>query len=212
MMTLFITFEGVEGSGKSTQAAMLSGRLVSEGKPTILTREPGGTSLGERISQLLKWSDETDHIAPLAEVMLFNASRTELVTSVIRPALASGKTVVCDRYIDSTLVYQGNGRGLPGSTIKAVNSIAIQGLMPNLTFLLDLPVDDGMERKKGLKADRFEKENLYFHRRVRDGYLALSATEPSRWVVIDATLSKDRIAGLIWQKVIETLNQQTKTQ
>jgi dTMP kinase len=199
-MTLFITFEGGEGSGKSTQAATLFERLRADGHDAILTHEPGGTNLGEKITHLLKWSED-EPIYPLAEVMLFNASRAELVSRVIKPALASGKMVVCDRYVDSTLVYQGQGRGITISTVRAVSNIAIQGLMPDLTFLLDMPFDRGMERKKGTKADRFESENPDFHRRVRDGYLALASAEPSRWAVIDASLSKDEIAALIWDRV-----------
>ncbi|XUX01364.1 MAG: dTMP kinase [Dehalogenimonas sp.] len=203
-MSLFITFEGGEGSGKSTQASALSERLNTSGIETLHTHEPGGTGLGEKITQLLKWSED-ERISPLAEVMLFNASRAELVSRIIKPALASGKMVVCDRYVDSTLVYQGYGRGLAVSTVKAVNSMATQGLMPDLTFLLDLPVDEGMGRKRGTKADRFEKESTDFHRRVRDGYRALAATEPSRWVVIDALLPKEDIANIIWNKILAAL-------
>ena len=203
-MSLFITFEGGEGSGKSTQSKILFERLGTEGKKAILTHEPGGTDLGEKITQLLKWGED-EHICPLTEVMLFNASRAELVSRILKPALSAGKIVVCDRFIDSTLVYQGYGRGLNASTIKAVNSIATQGLMPDITFFLDLPVDDGLSRKRGTKPDRFEKENLDFHRRIRDGYLALAATEPSRWMVIDALLSKEMIADTIWDRIQKAL-------
>ena len=199
-MSLFITFEGGEGSGKSTQAMILFERLKAARKESILTHEPGGTGLGEKITHLLKWGDD-EHICPLAEVMLFNASRAELVTRILKPALSEGKIVVCDRFTDSTLVYQGYGRGLNPGTVKAVSSIATQGLMPGITFLLDLPVEDGLLRKQGTKADRFEKESIDFHRRVRDGYLALAATEPSRWVVVDASKPKHQIAALIWDKV-----------
>jgi dTMP kinase len=203
-MSLFITFEGGEGSGKSTQSKILFEHLKAAGFEVVLTHEPGGTGLGENITQLLKWSED-EHICPLAEVMLFNASRAELVSRVIKPALASAKIVICDRYVDSTLVYQGYGRGLTISTVNAVNAMAIQGLMPDITLLLNLRVDDGMDRKRGTMPDRFEKESLDFHRRVRDGYLALAATEPSRWVVIDAALPKEAIADLIWNKIQEAL-------
>ena len=209
-MALFITFEGGEGSGKSTQSIVLFEHLNADGKEAVLTHEPGGTGIGEKITHLLKWSED-GRISPLAEVLLFNASRTELVSRVIKPALVGGKIVVCDRYVDSTLVYQGYGRGLTASTVKAVNAIAIQGLMPDLTFLLDLPVDDGMWRKRGTKADRFEKESLDFHRRVRDGYLTLAATEPNRWVVLNASLSKDVIADIIWNKTLAALERHTST-
>ncbi|APV44326.1 dTMP kinase [Dehalogenimonas formicexedens] len=203
-MSLFVTFEGGEGSGKSTQAGILAERLATAGLKAVLTHEPGGTGLGEKITQLLKWSED-EHISPLAEVMLFNASRAELVSRIIKPALASGKVVVCDRYVDSTLVYQGYGRGLTVSTVKAINSMAAQGLMPEITFFLDLPVDEGARRKFGTKADRFERESTDFHRRVRDGYRALAATEPSRCVVIDALLPKDEIANIIWNKTLAAL-------
>jgi dTMP kinase len=199
-MSLFITFEGCEGFGKSSQAKTLYQRLETEGNPSVLTQEPGGTVVGEKISELLKWS-ESDAICPLAEVMLFNASRAELVSRVIKPALSTGLVVVCDRYVDSTMVYQGYGRGLNLSTVRAINTIATQGLMPDLSILLDMPVEKGMERKHGMKADRFEKEGLDFHRKVRDGYLTLAAAEPGRWLVVDASLPKEKIASIIWEKV-----------
>ena len=204
-MSLFITFEGGEGFGKSSQAKTLNERLKAEAYDAVLTQEPGGTDLGQEIARLLKWSDG-EAICPLAEVMLFNASRAELVTRVIKPALATGKVVVCDRYVDSTLVYQGYGRGLNLSTVRAINAIAIQGLMPDLTFLLDMPVEKGMERKHGMTADRFEKEELNFHRRVRDGYLVQAAAEPNRWLVVDASLPQSEISSIIWDRVEKALD------
>ncbi len=206
-MSLFITFEGGEGFGKSTQAKALAARLKSGGYEVMLTQEPGGTGLGEKITELLKWSDDGD-ICPLAEVMLFNASRAELVTRVLKPALAAGTIAVCDRYADSTLVYQGYGRGLNLSTVRAINAFACQGLTPDLTILLDMPVEKGMERKHGTKADRFENEGLDFHRRVRDGYLSLAAAEPRRWLVIDASLPQAQVAALIWERIKKTLDSQ----
>jgi dTMP kinase len=199
-MSLFITFEGCEGFGKSSQSKILFDRLRAEGRQAILTQEPGGTDLGVEVARLLKWNIQ-EAICPLAEVMLFNSSRAELVSRVIKPALSSGQVVVCDRYADSTLIYQGYGRGLSLPVIQAVNTIAIQGLMPDLTVLLNMPVEIGMERKAGQKADRIEKEGIDFHRRVRDGYLTLAAAEPQRFLVIDASLSKDAIAAQIWAKV-----------
>jgi dTMP kinase len=204
-MSLFITFEGCEGSGKSTQTAALFERLKAEGRDAVLTHEPGGTELGEKITQILKWSTD-ESICPLAEVMLFNASRAELVSRIIKPALGAGKIVVCDRFVDSTLVYQGQGRGLTMSTVRAVSTVAVQGLMPDLTILLDLSEEKGMERKHGTQADRFEKESLDFHRRVRDGYLGLAAAEPSRWLVVDASLAKDKIASIIWDRVKKAIH------
>ena len=206
-MSLFITFEGGEGFGKSTQAKKLGERLKAEGLEVMQTQEPGGTGLGENISELLKWN-EGDAICPLAEVMLFNASRAELVTRVLKPALASGTIVVCDRYADSTLVYQGYGRGLSLSTVRAINAFACQGLSPDLTILLDMPVEKGMERKHGTQADRFEKEGLDFHRRVCDGYLVLAAAEPQRWLVIDASLPQPQVASLVWDRVKKAIDSQ----
>ncbi len=138
--------------------------------------------------------------------MLFNASRAQLVNEVIKPSLKSGKVVVCDRYADSTTAYQSYGRGLDLALVKAVNEAAIQGVRPDLTILLDLPVEKGLARKKGNKPDRFEQEDTAFHRRVRQGYLELAKAEPDRWLVVDAAQSKDKIAEIIWQKVSQLLS------
>ena len=140
-------------------------------------------------------------ISPMAELLLFNASRAQLVTELIRPSLESGKVVICDRYADSTIAYQSHGRGLDPVTVKAVNEAAVQGMVPDLTILLDIAAGDGFARKKGQKPDRFEREAAGFHRRVRDGYLKLAEKEPERWLVIDAHQSKERIEQIIWEKV-----------
>ncbi|MCD6452762.1 MAG: dTMP kinase [Dehalococcoidales bacterium] len=203
-MSLFITFEGGEGSGKSTQSRILYEKLAGLTLPAILTHEPGGTSLGSQLKNWLKWIDDKD-IPPLTELLLFNASRSQLITEVIRPNLKSHKVVISDRYADSTIAYQGYGRGLDLATVKAVNDIATQRLKPDLTVLLDIPVNDGFTRKKGDKHDRFEQETLAFHQRVRKGFLKLAQQEPSRWLVIDATQSKDKIAQIIWQRVNQCL-------
>ena len=199
-MSLFITFEGCDGFGKSSQAKILADRLAVNGYQVLLTQEPGGTELGIEITRLLKWSRHAT-IGPLAELMLFNASRAELVNTVIKPALVAGKIVVCDRYIDSTVVYQGYGRSLSLSTVKAVNAIASQGLIPDLTILLDMPVEKGQERKHLQQADRFEQEKFDFHQKVRDGYLALAQEEPSRWLIINAAQPLQKIADTIWEQV-----------
>jgi dTMP kinase len=199
-MSLFITFEGGEGCGKSTQSKLLNNRLKKLAIPALLIHEPGVTTLGKRITRLLKWSQDIN-ITPLAELLLFNVSRTQLVTEVIKPDLKKGINVICDRYADSTTAYQGYGRGLDLSIVKAANDIATQGLTPALTILLDIPAEEGMARKKGIKPDRLEKESLAFHRRVRAGYLKMVRAEPERWLVIDATQSKKAIAGIIWQRV-----------
>lgn len=203
-MALFITFEGGEGSGKSSQAGALYRRLGKLAIPVLLTHEPGVTPLGKKIARLLKWAQELD-ISPAAELLLFNASRAQLVTEIIRPGLASGKVVICDRYADSTTAYQGYGRGLDLGTVAAVNGTGRLGLLPDLTFLLDVPVEAGLARKGGKRRDRFEGENKAFHQRVRAGYLALAAEEPERWLVIDALKSKEEIAGIIWKAVRKLL-------
>lgn len=203
-MSLFITFEGGEGCGKSTQSWLLYRRLLRLAIPALLTHQPGVTALGKKISRLLKWSDNLN-ISPLSELLLFNASRAQLVTEVIKPNLEKGTTVICDRYADSTTAYQGYGRGLDLATVAAANRIGTQGMAPDLTILLDIPVEEGLARKKNKKSDRFEIENLSFHQRVREGYLKLAAAEPKRWLVVDAAKSKDEVAGIIWQRANKLL-------
>ena len=203
-MPLFITFEGGEGSGKSVQAKALYRRLLKAAIPVVLTHEPGVTALGKKVARWLKWGQDMD-ISPMAELMLFNVSRAQLVTEVICPNLEDGKVVICDRYADSTTAYQSYGRGLDLTMVRAVNNAAIQGLNPDLTILLDMSVEAGLARKSGKKQDRFEQENIAFHRRVREGYLKLAADEPERWLVVDATQSKEKIAQIIWQKVSQLL-------
>ena len=204
-MSLFITFEGGEGSGKSFQSNVLLKLLTREEIPAIQTREPGGTPLGEDITKCLKW--QTSPISPLAELLLFNASRSHLVETVINPALEEGKVVICDRFTDSTVVYQGYGRQLDMETIEKINALATGGLKPDLTILMNILPGIGLARKRGQKRDRFEKESLTFHNRIRRGYLELAAKEPDRWLVIDAGKSKQDIAREIWQKVRELLKQ-----
>jgi dTMP kinase len=199
-MSLFITFEGGEGSGKSVQAKALYRRLSKLAIPAVLTHEPGVTSLGRKVARWLKWGHEIN-ISPVAELLLFNVSRAQLVTEFIHPNLESGKVVISDRYADSTTAYQSYGRGLDLAMVRAVNSAATQGLKPDLTVLLDIPVEIGLARKGGKKRDRFEQEDIAFHQRVREGYLKLAASEPVRWLVVDAALPKEKIAEIIWQKV-----------
>ena len=199
-MSLFITFEGGEGSGKSVQARRLYRRLLLLAIPVHLTYEPGGTSLGKKLRHWLK-SVDSPVISPMSELLLFNASRAQLVDEVIKPGLGKGEVVICDRFADSTIAYQGYGRGLDLETVKLVNNAATVGLKPDLTVLLDLPVDDGLCRKGAVKTDRFEQETIAFHQKVRDGYLKLAASEPERWLVVDAAQSKEKIAQVIWQQV-----------
>jgi dTMP kinase len=198
-MSLFITFEGGEGCGKSSQARALYRRLSRLAIPVVLTHEPGGTPLGQKISRCLKW--EKADISPLTELLLFNASRAQLVAKVIQPNLKNGKTVICDRYADSTTAYQSYGRGLDLEIVKTINNAATQGLEPDLTVLLDISAETGLARKIARKQDRFEGEDITFHQRVRDGYLKMAANDPERWLVIDASQPKRKIAQIIWQRV-----------
>jgi dTMP kinase len=204
-MSLFITFEGGEGSGKSVQAKALYRKLSRLAIPVILTHEPGVTSLGRKITRWLKWGKDMG-ISPMAELMLFNASRAQLINEIIKPGLRSGKTVICDRYADSTIAYQSYGRRLDLDVVKAVNETAIQGIRPDLTILLDVPVEKGLARKKGDKPDRFEQEDIDFHQKVREGYLELARAEPDRWLVVNAEQTRGGIAGIIWERVSQLLS------
>ena len=203
-MALFITFEGGEGSGKTLQARALYRRLSRLSIPVLLTHEPGGTRLGNRLARCLKWSGDTG-ISALSELLLFNASRAQLVTEVIRPALKEGKVVICDRYIESTIAYQGYGRGLELEMVRAINDTATQGLKPDLTVLLDIAIGEGLARKVDKGRDRFEQEAVAFHQRVREGYLRLAADEPERWLVVEASQSKAKVEAAIWQRVSQLL-------
>ncbi len=206
-MALFITFEGGEGCGKSVQAKALYRRLSQSAIPALLTHEPGGTPFGNKIGRWLKWAQDKD-ISPLTELLLFNASRAQLVNEVIQPNLEEGKVVICDRYADSTTAYQSYGRGLDLEMVKAVNNAATQGLQPDLTVLLDIAAEKGLARIKARRRDRFEQENITFHQRVREGYLKLAANDPERWLIVDATQSKEKIAQIIWQRVSQLLPSQ----
>jgi dTMP kinase len=202
-MALFISFEGGEGCGKSVQARRLYRRLYKLAMPSLLIHEPGVTSLGKKIARLLKWTQDVD-ISPTAELLLFNTSRAQLTAEVIKPGLEMDKIVICDRYADSTTAYQGYGRGLDLSVVAIVNRIGTLGLIPDITFLLDMPVEEGLARIKAGK-DRFEAESINFHQRIREGYLKMVAAEPKRWLVVDATKSRNEIAEVIWQRVSKLL-------
>jgi len=194
---LFVTLEGPDGSGKTSQAARLAATLEHDGFDVVLVREPGGTELGERLRELLLHRDDLA-IEPLSDALLFNAARAQLVSEVIRPALAAGHRVVCARFADSTLAYQGYGAGLDLAFLRSLEAIATGGLRPDLTILLDLPVEAGLARKRrGRSAlTRFEARlDLAFHRRVRDGFLQLARAEPERWRVIDASRPRAAVTG-----------------
>ena len=193
----FITIEGPDGAGKTTQAQRLAAYLRVAGQAVHETREPGGTWLGERLRELLlARTDSTSRTDPLTDALLFNAARRQLVTEVIAPALEAGQTVVCARFADSTLAYQGYGAGVPLDDLRALASAATGGLSPDLTILLDLPVEAGLARKAPGDVTRFEAEfDLDFHRRVREGFLALAVASPSRFAVIDASRPADDVAA-----------------
>jgi len=194
----FITIEGPEGGGKTTQAHRLERALRDAGLDVLRTREPGGTPLGERLRELLL-ADDHGGIDPLAEAFLFNAARRQLVEAVIRPGLEAGTTVICTRFADSTLAYQGYGAGVRLTELQAIARAATDGLAPELTFLLDLPAEVGLDRKPAGDQTRFELGfDLEFHRRVRDGFLALAAAEPERFAVVDASEPAGRVWDRIW--------------
>jgi dTMP kinase len=203
-MTLFITFEGGEGCGKSIQSKMLYRKLAQLFIPAVLIHEPGGTPLGEKVRYLLKQSCETP-ISPLTELMLFNASRSQVVKDVVQPTLKEGKIVICDRYTDSTIAYQSYGRGLDIAVVRDINQIACQGLIPDLTFLLDVPPEVGLLRKRINASDRFEQEGITFHKKVREGFLKMASEDTQRWFLIDATLSRHEVGARIWKKVSQLL-------
>ncbi|MFC1864905.1 dTMP kinase [Chloroflexota bacterium] len=206
-MALFITFEGGEGSGKTLQAKALYRRLSRLAIPVLLTHEPGGTSLGRKLARWLKWTDDAD-ISPLTELLMFNASRAQLMDEVIQPNLKGGKVIICDRYTDSTIAYQSSGRGLDLEMVMAINNTATGGLKPNLTVLLDISAEEGLARKGSKRHDRLEREDIAFHRRVREGYLKIAADDPERCLVVDASQPKEKIRGIIWQRVSQLLSTQ----
>ena len=209
----FITFEGGEASGKSTQVRILLRRLARAGHPSVVVGEPGGTPVGRRLRRLVKYG--AVDIGPHAEALLFLAARAQLVTDVIRPALARGDVVVCDRYADSTLAYQGYGRGLDVATLRMLNDFATGGLAPSLTVLLDLAPPEARGRRPRSSSDRFDAEDQDesrgsgasgFHDRVRRGFLDLAEAEPWRWLVLDATASIPDIADRVWGTVRQRLS------
>jgi len=203
----FITLEGPEGSGKSTQAKTLITRLAERGIEALYTREPGGTALGEAIRNILQHNQAGEAPCERAELLLFEASRNQLVEKVIRPNLEKGIWVICDRFMDSTTAYQGYGRGLPVEEIQAINRFTVNDVLPDLSLLLDLEVATGFERiaqrhlARGESADRFEQEDRSFHERVRTGYLKLAQKEPERFRIINAAQEPAGVASDIWKTV-----------
>jgi dTMP kinase len=210
LMSLFVTFEGVEGCGKSTQVAALASHLEARGVPVIVSREPGGTPLGEELRAIL-----LDHgqagMLPETELFLYLASRAEHVAQVVTPGLERGAVVISDRYGDASVAYQGGGRELGAELVESLNHVATHGVKPDVTFLLDLDPEEGLERlveRAGGRPDgrdRIESEALEFHERVRDAYLQAADRDPFRYVTIDARLARDEITAIIVSRVDEFL-------
>ncbi len=196
---MFITFEGLDSSGKSTQAKLLAEELKEEGKQVVFLREPGGTGISEKIRAILLDRDYLE-MDQLAELFLFSAARTQLVTEVIQPALSAGMIVLCDRFHDSTTAYQGYGRGLDLDAVKRINTVATKGLLPDVTFILDIPTSEIQRRRSRAKldVDRMESSGLEFYEKVRKGYQAIARGEPKRCVLIDGSKPLQELREEIW--------------
>ena len=205
-MGLFITFEGPEGSGKTTQIELLREYLEERGYSVLATREPGGTSIGDKIRVVLL-DPRNIEMLPASEALLFSAARAQIVTQVIRPHLTQGSIVLCDRYADSTLAYQGYGHGLDLEMLGAITALVTEGLKPDLTVYLDIDVEEGLRRKvaahkaSNSEWNRIDRQEMAFHQRVREGYLKMAAQEPDRWLVIDATQPLEVIQASIRARV-----------
>jgi dTMP kinase len=197
---LFITFEGSEGSGKSTQVQRLAGRLERSGVPYLVTREPGGTPIGETIRELLQFASHNSGMTPEAELLLFEASRSQLVREIIKPALERGMCVIADRFFDSTTVYQGAARKLDPETVERLNAFAVGDCIPDITFVLDIDAATAKSRmQKPRRPDRMEQEPAEFYERVREAYRELAARESNRVVLINGLHNADQIENEIWE-------------
>jgi dTMP kinase len=201
---IFISLEGIEGTGKTTQARLLSERLVEKGYEVILTQEPGGTVIGNRIREILL-RIEHGGMSYITELLLYNAARAQHLTEKILPAVKQGQIVITDRFSDSTVAYQGYGRGIDISLINSLDSIATGGIKPHLTILFDLDVETGLKRNRGInKIDRLELEDIEFHKRVRDGYLKIAEAEPERVKTIDASSPTEVVSQRVLE-IVKTL-------
>ena len=201
-MALLIVFEGVEGSGKTTQTQILCDKLESVNQRAITTREPGGTTSGELIRNIIL--DQED-LTPMSELYLFNAARSLLIEQLVIPQLREEIHVIMDRFIYSTMAYQSYGREIPLQTVKTINEIASHQVVPDVIVLLDIPPQKALSRRPDPR-DRFEREALDFHTKIRDGYLAMAQENPRDWIVIDADLKPDQIAEMVWRKIQPLLN------
>lgn len=196
----FVTFEGSEGCGKSTQVQLLANRLDTAGVPFLITREPGGTAIGETIRELLQFAPQSAGMTPETELLLFEASRAQLVREVIKPALERGECVIADRFFDSTTVYQGVARKLDKTIVRHLNAFAVAGCIPEVTFLLDVDLETTRARMKGpRRPDRMEQERDEFYEKIRDGYLKFAKRQKDRVVVIKGWESAADIANQIWE-------------
>lgn len=203
-----ISFEGSEGSGKSTQVSRLAAHLQQTGREVISTREPGGTEIGEQIRNIIVHNSKGDEMCAETELLLFTAARAQVVREVIAPALVRGAVVLSDRFLDSSTVYQGIGRNLAADPVSRINHFAVGNVMPDLTIVIDVPTEVGLARIRQRASDlpdRMERENIDFYKKIREGYLLLAAGMPDRVVVIDGTLSQDVIEKKIWALVKERL-------
>jgi len=201
---LLLTFEGIDGSGKSTQATMLFHRLLREGYNALLVREPGGTSISEKIRDVLL-DIKHENMADTTELLLYAASRAQLVAEKIRPHLEDGVIVICDRYTDSTLAYQGYGRGLNTEFIRNLNALATQETIPDTTYIIDVDLTTAAERSTIDKADRMEREKQEFKKRVQDGYHAIAAQEPARVLLVPGEEEIDTLHEKIWELTVPNL-------
>ncbi len=201
---MFITFEGPEGGGKTTQIKRLAEYLESRGCAVVLTREPGGTTISEQVRQIIL-SKHSAGITHETEALLFSAARAQIVAEVIKPALAAGKIVLCDRYADSTMAYQGYGLGLDLESLQAITRFATGGLVPGLTFYVDVPVKVGIARKLNDEVNRLDQKEIAYHEKVRAGFLQMARAEPSRWVVIDGARSVESVQQDIRARVLKEL-------
>jgi dTMP kinase len=207
ILGLFVTFEGPEGCGKTSQLRLLAAHLRDQGCDVLTTREPGGTPISERVRAIVLDPTHPD-MEPTTEFLLFSAARAQHVAEVIRPHLEHGGVVLCDRFADSSLAYQGYGYGLDLEARRAITHFATGGLLPDLTFFLDLPVEIGLRRKAGGRGDawnRMEQKQIAYHERVRAGYLAMAADEPGRWVTIDATGDIESVQAAIREPIMRHL-------
>ena len=203
-----VTFEGSEGSGKSTQMSRLAARLEEAGREVVTTREPGGTEIGEQIRNIIVHKSKGDEMSAETELLLFTAARAQVVREVIAPALTRGAIVLSDRYLDSSTVYQGIGRNLAADPVAQINRFAVGNVMPDLTIVIDVPTEVSLARIRQRASDlpdRMERENIDFYKKIREGYLVLAQGLPDRFAVFDGTLSPDVLEKKIWATVRERL-------